>query len=94
MAKAEAEAKAKAMPAPPTPPSVPLIPIGSMPALSFEVLSVAEWYATLLDAIIEASEFFLGTYQYDHEGLTDLGVVFADAPRPSASCSWTVRCTA
>jgi phosphatidylserine/phosphatidylglycerophosphate/cardiolipin synthase-like enzyme len=43
-----------------------------MPALSFEVLNVAEWYAAMLDGIYQASEVFLGTYQYDHEELTDV----------------------
>ena len=38
---------------------MPPAPIGRMPALSCEVLPVAEWYAAMLDAITEASEVFL-----------------------------------
>ena len=73
-ARAGAKAKAKAAPAPEPspPPPMPPQPIGRMPALRFEVLDVATWYAAMLDAIAGASEVFLGTYQYDHADLTDL----------------------
>ena len=71
-AKAKAKAKAKSAPPPPTPPPpMPTAPIGRMPALSFEVMDVAAWYTAMLAAINDASEVIVGTYQYDHENLTD-----------------------
>ena len=73
--KAKANAKAKAAPPPPPPPPpppMPPAPVGRMPALSFEVMGVAAWYVAMLDSIRDAGEVVLGSYQYDHEELTDV----------------------
>ena len=51
---------------------MPPAPIGRMPALSFEVLDVEAGYAAMLDYINDATEVIVGSYQYDHEGLTDV----------------------
>ena len=75
---AKAKAKAKAAPPPPPPPPPPLPPmppagpVGRMPALSFEVMDVAAWYVAKLESIKDAAEVVVGSYQYDHEKLTDL----------------------
>ena len=72
-AKAQAKAKAKAAPAPPPPPPpMPQAPVGRMPALSFEVMDVDAWYVAMIDYIRDACEVGVGSYQYDHEGLTDV----------------------
>ena len=71
-AKARAKAKAKAAPAPPPPPPMPPAPVGRMPALSFEVMDVAAWYEAMIASIRGASEVVVGSYQYDHEGLTNV----------------------
>ena len=42
-----------------------------MPALSFEVMGVAAWYAAMIESINDASEVVVGSYQYDHANLTD-----------------------
>lgn len=66
----KAKAKARVAPLAAPPPPMAAAPIGRMPALSCEVLDVADWYAAMVDSIKNASEVFLGSYQHDHEGLT------------------------
>ena len=71
-AKAKATAKAAPRPSPPPPPPMPAAPPGRMPGLSFEVMDVAAWYKAMIECIGDASEVFIGSYQYDHPGLTDV----------------------
>jgi len=69
IAKAKAKAKAKAQLAPaPAPP--PPAPVGRLPDLAVDVMTPEAWYAAMIDSVEEASEVIIGSYQYDHEGLT------------------------
>jgi phosphatidylserine/phosphatidylglycerophosphate/cardiolipin synthase-like enzyme len=43
-----------------------------MPDVAVEVMVVAAWYAAMISSLNEASEAVVGSYQYDHEGLTDV----------------------
>jgi hypothetical protein len=71
MPKAVAKAKAKAAPAP-APPVHVLGPVGRMPDLAMDVMSVSEWYASMLACVLIAHHIIIGSYQFDHGELTNV----------------------
>ena len=73
IAKPKAKAKAQAAPGPPAE-AAPraLAPVGRLPDLAVNVMAPHAWYTGMLESVSEASEIIIGTYQYDHEALTNL----------------------
>ena len=72
-AKPKAKAKAQAAPGPPAAAAPPaLAPVGRLPDLAVNVMAPDAWYTGMLESVREASEIIIGTYQYDHEALTNL----------------------
>jgi hypothetical protein len=70
---AKAKAKAQAAPAPaaaaaPPPPA----PVGRSPGLGVDVMAPGEWYTAMVASVNAAREVIIGSYQYDHEELTNI----------------------
>ena len=72
IAKPKAKAKAQAATGP-LAEAAPraLAPVGRLPDLAVNVMAPDAWYTGMLEFVREASEIIIGTYQYDHEALTN-----------------------